>query len=279
MTVSAPRRLMTLYLPLSLASILLLFPFYWMLITSIKTDRELIDLNGLPFWVFQPTLEHYRVLFAETGFLRWALNTLTISVVATAISLVCSVLAGYSLARLRFRGAGAIAGAIFVTYLVPQTLLFLPLLEVIRQLGLSNTLWSMILTYPTILIPFSTWLLMGYFRSIPRELEESALIDGASRLRAMTQIVLPLALPGILSAGIFAFTLSWNEFIYALVFTNSTDIKTIPVGVVTELVKGDVYFWGSLMAGALLGSVPVALIYSFFVEHYVGGLTAGAVKG
>ena len=279
MTASAPRRLMTLYLPLSLASIVLLFPFYWMLITSIKTDRELIDLNGLPFWVFQPTLEHYRVLFAETGFLRWALNTLTISVVATAISLVCSILAGYSLARLRFRGAGAIAGAIFVTYLVPQTLLFLPLLEVIRQLGLSNTLWSMILTYPTILIPFSTWLLMGYFRSIPRELEESALIDGASRLRAMTQIVLPLALPGILSAGIFAFTLSWNEFIYALVFTNSTDIKTIPVGVVTELVKGDVYFWGSLMAGALLGSVPVALIYSFFVEHYVGGLTAGAVKG
>ncbi len=279
MTATAPRRLMTLYLPLSLASILLLFPFYWMFITSIKTDRELIDLNGLPFWVFEPTLEHYRVLFAETGFLRWALNTLTISVVATAISLVCSILAGYALARLRFRGAGAIAGAIFVTYLVPQTLLFLPLLEVVRQLGLSNTLWSMILTYPTILIPFSTWLLMGYFRSIPRELEESALIDGASRVRAMTQIVLPLAMPGILSAAIFAFTLSWNEFIYALVFTNSTDIKTIPVGVVTELVKGDVYFWGSLMAGALLGSVPVALIYSFFVDKYVGGLTAGAVKG
>jgi len=279
MRATRSRRLMTLYLPLSLASILLLFPFYWMFITSIKTNSELIDLNGLPFWVFQPTLDHYRYLFAETGFLRWTLNTLTISVVATAISLVCSILAGYALARLRFRGAGAIGAAIFVTYLVPQTLLFLPLLEVVRQLGLSNTLWSMILTYPTILIPFSTWLLMGYFRSIPRELEESALIDGASRLRAMTQIVLPLALPGILSAAIFAFTLSWNEFIYALVFTNSTDIKTIPVGVVTELVKGDVYFWGSLMAGALLGSVPVALIYSFFVEHYVGGLTAGAVKG
>jgi len=279
MTATVPRRLLTLYLPLSLAAIVLLFPFYWMFITSIKTDRELIDLNGLPFWVFEPTLEHYRVLLAETGFLRWALNTLTISVVATAISLLCSILAGYALARLRFRGAGAIAGAIFVTYLVPQTLLFLPLLEIVRQLGLSNTLWSMILTYPTILIPFSTWLLMGYFRSIPRELEESALIDGASRVRAMTQIVLPLALPGILSAAIFAFTLSWNEFIYALVFTNSTDIKTIPVGVVTELVKGDVYFWGSLMAGALLGSVPVALIYSFFVDKYVGGLTAGAVKG
>jgi multiple sugar transport system permease protein len=276
---TASRRTVTIYLPLSLAAIVLLFPFYWMLITSLKTNRELIDLSGLPFWVFEPTLEHYRYLFAETGFLRWALNTLTISVVATAISLVCSILAGYALARLRFRGAGAMAGAIFITYLVPQTLLFVPLLEVVRQLGLSNTLWSMILTYPTILIPFSTWLLMGYFRSIPRELEESALIDGASRLRAMAQIILPLALPGILSAGIFAFTLSWNEFIYALVFTNSTDIKTIPVGVVTELVKGDVYFWGSLMAGALLGSVPVALIYSFFVDKYVSGLTAGAVKG
>ena len=279
MRMTASRRTVTIYLPLSLAAIVLLFPFYWMLITSLKTDRELIDLSGLPFWVFEPTLEHYQYLFAETGFLRWALNTLTISVVATAISLACSILAGYALARLRFRGAGAMAGAIFITYLVPQTLLFVPLLEIVRQLGLSNTLWSMILTYPTILIPFSTWLLMGYFRSIPRELEESALIDGASRLRAMAQIVLPLAMPGILSAGIFAFTLSWNEFIYALVFTNSTDIKTIPVGVVTELVKGDVYFWGSLMAGALLGSVPVALIYSFFVDSYVSGLTAGAVKG
>ena len=279
MRMTASRRTVTIYLPLSLAAIVLLFPFYWMLITSLKTDRELIDLSGLPFWVFEPTLEHYQYLFAETGFLRWALNTLTISVVATAISLACSILAGYALARLRFRGAGAMAGVVFITYLVPQTLLFVPLLEIVRQLGLSNTLWSMILTYPTILIPFSTWLLMGYFRSIPRELEESALIDGASRLRAMAQIVLPLAMPGILSAGIFAFTLSWNEFIYALVFTNSTDIKTIPVGVVTELVKGDVYFWGSLMAGALLGSVPVALIYSFFVDRYVSGLTAGAVKG
>jgi multiple sugar transport system permease protein len=279
MTATASRRLLTVYLPLSVAAILLLFPFYWMLITSIKTNRELIDLTGLPYWVFQPTLEHYQLLFAETGFLRWSLNTLTVSVAATAISLSCSILAGYTLARLRFRGAGAIGVAIFVTYLVPQTLLFVPLLEVVHQLGLSNTLWSMILTYPTILIPFGTWLLMGYFRSIPRELEESAMIDGASRIRTMVQIVLPLALPGILSAGIFSFTLSWNEFIYALVFTTSTDIKTIPVGVVTELVKGDVYFWGSLMAGALLGSVPVALIYSFFVEHYVAGLTAGAVKG
>jgi multiple sugar transport system permease protein len=272
-------RLLSFYLPLALFVIITLFPFYWMLITSIKTNNELYNLRALQFWVTQPTLDHYLFLFRETKFPRWALNTLVISVLSTAISLVCGVLAGYALARLNFRGATVLGVAIFITYLVPQTLLFLPLVEVVQRLGLANSIWAMVLTYPTILIPFCTWLLMGYFKTIPRELEESALIDGASRVMAMYRIVLPLALPGVLSAGIFAFTLSWNEFIYALVFTTSTDIKTIPVGVVTELVKGDVFFWGSLMAGALLGSVPVALIYSFFVEHYVAGLTAGAVKG
>lgn len=273
------RRFLALYLPLGLAVIVTLFPFYWMFITSIKSNRELYDLNAPQFLVTQPTLEHYIYLLTQTRFLKWATNTLIITVSSTTISLLCGILAGYSLARLRFVGGTVLGVAIFVTYLVPQTLLFLPLVKVVRLLGLSNTLWSMILTYPTFLIPFCTWLLMGYFKSIPRELEESALIDGASRLSAMVRIALPLALPGILSAGIFAFTLSWNEFIYALVFTTSTEIKTIPVGVVTELVKGDVFFWGSLMAGALLGSVPVALFYSFFVEHYVAGLTAGAVKG
>lgn len=273
------RRWLALYLPLGLAVIVTLFPFYWMFITSIKSNRELYDLNAPQFLVTQPTLEHYIYLLTQTRFLKWATNTLIITISSTTISLLCGILAGYSLARLRFVGGTVLGVAIFVTYLVPQTLLFLPLVKVVRLLGLSNTLWSMILTYPTFLIPFCTWLLMGYFKSIPRELEESALIDGASRLSAMVRIALPLALPGILSAGIFAFTLSWNEFIYALVFTTSTEIKTIPVGVVTELVKGDVFFWGSLMAGALLGSVPVALFYSFFVEHYVAGLTAGAVKG
>jgi multiple sugar transport system permease protein len=168
---------------------------------------------------------------------------------------------------------------IFVTYLIPQTLLFIPLTRVIDQFGMLNSLWAMILTYPTLLIPFCTWMLLGYFRTIPVELEESALIDGAGRLRALVSIVLPLALPGVLSAGIFAFTLSWNEYMYALVFSSSTAIKTIPVGLTSELITGDVFFWGSLMAGALLGSVPVAIFYSFFVEHYVAGLTAGAVKG
>jgi len=272
-------RLLTLYLPLVLFVIVTLFPFYWMLIASIKSNNELYNLRALQFWVTKPTIEHYVYLLQQTMFPRWVVNTLIISVLSTAISLLCGVLAGYALSRLRFWGGTALGVAIFVTYLVPQTLLFLPLVEVVQSLGLSNTIWSMVLTYPTFLIPFCTWLLMGYFKTIPKELEESAMIDGASRLRAMSTIVLPLALPGVLSAGIFAFTLSWNEFIYALVFTTSTDIKTIPVGVVTELVKGDVFFWGSLMAGALLGSVPVAMIYSFFVEHYVAGLTAGAVKG
>ena len=272
-------RLWRLYLPLAAALVFTLFPFYWMFIASIKPNRELYDLHAVQFWVSQPTLEHYAYLFQQTEFLRWLANTLIIAVSSTAISLVCGVLAGYALARLRFGGATFLGVAIFVTYLVPQTLLFLPLVRVVRQLGLSNTLWSMILTYPTILIPFCTWLLMGYFKTIPRELEQSALIDGANRIQAMLRVVLPLALPGILSAGIFAFTLSWNEFIYALVFTTSSAIKTLPVGVVTELVKGDVFFWGSLMAGALLGSVPVAVVYSFFVEQYVAGLTAGAVKG
>jgi multiple sugar transport system permease protein len=188
------------------------------------------------------------------------------------------VLAAYAIERLRFQDAKPAGGAIFLAYLVPPSILFIPLAAIVVKLGLFDTRLALILTYPTFLIPFCTWLMMGYFKTIPKELEECARIDGASRIRAMVQIVFPIATPGILSAGIFAFTLSWNEFIYALVFLSSPQQKTVPVGVVSELIRGDVFFWGPLMAGALLGSVPVALIYSFFVEHYVAGLT-GAVKG
>jgi len=272
-------RAITIYIPLVLFTAVTLFPFYWMLITSLKTNQELISVRAAPLLVRNPTLMHYTYLLQETYFLRWAANSLIVTVVSTAISLACGIIAGYALARLRFRGAGVLALAVFVTYLVPQTLLFLPLSNLIAGFGLLNSLWSMMLTYPTLLIPFCTWMLMGYFRSIPREIEECAMIDGASRIQALLRIVLPLATPGVLSAGIFAFTLSWNEYIYALVFTSSTTIKTIPVGVTSELIKGDVFFWGSLMAGALLGSVPVTIIYAFFVENYVSGLTAGAVKG
>ncbi|MBA2451248.1 MAG: carbohydrate ABC transporter permease [Chloroflexi bacterium] len=273
------RRVLIFWVPLILFIVITLFPFYWMLLASLKANSELYSLRSFPFWVSTPTLDHYKYLFEKTLYARWLVNTLIISIASTAISLAFGILAGYALARLRFRGAGILGVAVFISYLVPQTLLFIPMFDVIKTLNIGDTYWALILTYPTFLIPFCTWLLMGYFKSIPKELEESALMDGATRIVAMVRIVLPLAMPGILSAGIFAFTLSWNEFIYALVFITTTPMKTLPVGVVNELIRGDVFFWGSLMAGGLLGSVPVAIFYSFFVEHYVAGLTAGAVKG
>jgi len=270
------------YLPMGLFILGLLFPFYWMLVTTLKPDSELYrpwnHALYSPFWTSAPTLDHVKSLLQETLFGVWMWNTMLIALVATLISLFCGVIAGYALARLRFRWAGLLGTAIFVTYLVPQTLLFIPLAEIIRDYRIGDTPWALILTYPTFLIPFCTWLMMGYFKTIPKELEECARIDGATRWQAMLYIILPIAMPGILSAGIFAFTLSWNEFIYALVFLSSPEQKTVPVGVTSELIRGDVFYWGSLMAGALLGSIPVAFIYSFFVEHYVAGMT-GSVKG
>jgi multiple sugar transport system permease protein len=276
------KRWVYFYVPLVVFVFLLLFPFYWMAITTVRPDNELYRpwnaVNYAPFWTANPTLEHIRFLLDETLFSTWMWNTMLISIASTAISLFCGLLAGYALARLNFPFAGSLGTGIFITYLVPQTLLFIPLADIIRQFKLGDTPWALILTYPTFLIPFCTWLMMGYFKAIPRELEECARIDGATRRKAMIYIVFPIALPGILSAGIFAFTLSWNEFIYALVFLSSPEQKTVPVGVTSELIRGDVFYWGPLMAGALLGSIPVALVYSFFVEHYVAGLT-GSVKG
>jgi multiple sugar transport system permease protein len=270
------------YLPMGLFILGLLFPFYWMLVTTLKPDGELYRPWNhplySPFWTSAPTFDHVKSLLYETLFGTWMWNTMLIALAATLISLFCGVIAGYALARLRFPWAGLLGTAIFVTYLVPQTLLFIPLADIIREYNIGDTPWALILTYPTFLIPFCTWLMMGYFKTIPKELEECARIDGATRWQAMVYIILPIALPGILSAGIFAFTLSWNEFIYALVFLSSPEQKTVPVGVTSELIRGDVFFWGSLMAGALLGSIPVAFVYSFFVEHYVAGMT-GSVKG
>jgi multiple sugar transport system permease protein len=276
------RRWTSFYVPLGMFVLVLLFPFYWMVVTTVRPDGELYRpwnaANYTPFWTNNPTLEHIVLLFEETLFSTWMWNTMVISIAATAISLTCGVFAGYALSRLKFPYAGALGTGIFITYLVPQTLLFIPLADTIRNFHLGDTPWALILTYPTFLIPFCTWLMMGYFKAIPKELEECARIDGATRFQAMLYIILPVAVPGVLSAGIFAFTLSWNEFIYALVFISSSEQKTIPVGVVSELIRGDVFYWGSLMAGALLGSIPVAMVYSFFVEHYVAGLT-GSVKG
>jgi len=271
------RKAMSTYLPLGVFVFVLLFPFYWMTITAFKPNNELLTREGNPFWVYNPTLDHIKKLLFETSYPQWMWNTLLVSVVSTFTSLAASVFAAYAIERLRFSGAKHVGLAIFLAYLVPPSILFIPLAAVVFQLGLFDSRLALILTYPTFLIPFCTWLLMGYFRSIPFELEECALIDGATRWQILTRIVLPLAVPGLISAGIFAFTLSWNEFIYALTFVSSSELKTIPIGVVTELVEGDVYHWGSLMAGALLGSVPVAIIYSFFVEYYVAGMT-GSVK-
>jgi multiple sugar transport system permease protein len=274
---SIPRRVVTLYLPIAVFLFVLLFPFYWMVITSFKPDGELLSHTGNPFWVMAPTFAHFEKLLFNTPYPSWMLNTIIISVVATFASLTASVFAAYAIERLRFRGSKQVGLAIFLAYLVPPSILFIPLAAIVFQLGIYNTRWALILTYPTFLIPFCTWLLMGYFRTIPYELEECALIDGATRWQILVKIVLPLAVPGLISAGIFAFTLSWNEFVYALTFISDSEIKTVPVGVITELVEGDVYHWGALMAGALLGSVPVAIMYSFFVEYYVSGMT-GAVK-
>jgi multiple sugar transport system permease protein len=275
---SRARRLITIYLPLGLFILVLLFPFYWMAITAVKPDYEMYDYKKFnPFWVHSPTLENIRKLLFETEYPRWLLTTMGIATAATFLSVASSVLAAYAIERLRFRGAQHVGLAIYLAYLVPPTILFIPLATLVFQFGLFDSPLALILTYPTFLVPFCTWLLIGYFKSIPYELEECALIDGASRLQILRRITLPLAVPGLISAGIFAFTLSWNEFIYALAFIQSTEKKTVPVAILTELVTGDVYQWGSLMAGSLLGSVPVAIIYSFFVEYYVSSMT-GAVK-
>ena len=274
---SVPRRAVTVWLPLGIFVFVLLFPFYWMAVTSIKPDHELISREGNPFLVVGPTLAHFKKLVFDTDYPAWLWNTVLVSVVSTFVSLAAAVLAAYAIERLRFRGARQVGLAIFLAYLVPPSILFIPLATLVFQLGLFDTRMALILTYPTFLIPFCTWLLMGYFRTIPYELEECALIDGATRMQILRKIILPLAVPGLISAGIFAFTLSWNEFIYALTFVSSSEVKTVSVAVVTELVEGDIYHWGPLMAGALLGSLPVAIAYSFFVEYYVSGLT-GAVK-
>jgi multiple sugar transport system permease protein len=256
------------------------FPFVWMFITSLKPDADLYNPQLNPLSIPHVTGEHYQKLVVQLPFAAWVGNTLLVATAATAISLIVGTLAAYALARLRFWGAPSVGLGIFITYLVPTSLLFLPLTHVVRQLGLYDSLGALIVTYPTFLVPFCTWLLMGYFRTIPRELEECATVDGATRMQAFLRIILPVALPGLVSAGIFAFTLSWNEYIYALSFINTDSLRTVSVGVPSKaIVGGDAYQWGQLMAAAVLGSVPIALGYSFFLRYYVAGMTAGAVKG
>ena len=256
------------------------FPFYHMTLTSLKQDKELYDRNAVPLIIKQgPTLEHYRMLLWETAFLTWTKNSLLVMLLATSASVAIGTVAAYALVRLKFFGVSTFGTGIFVTYLVPTTLVFLPLAQVVNWLGLGDSKWALVVTYPTFLVPFCTWLLMGYFRTVPKEVEECAMVDGATRIQALWRIVLPIAVPGLVCAALFAFTLSWNEFIYALTFTSSSDQITASVGVTSELIRGDIYYWGQLMAGAMLGSIPIVILYVFFLDYYVSGLTAGAVKG
>ena len=259
--------------------VLTAFPFYWMLITSLKTNPDLYSITNIPFWFNDaPTLEHYRYLFQHTEFVRWLVNSLVIGVCVTAITLVTALPAGYSLARMTGRTGEAMGIGIFLTYLVPPTLLFLPLSRIIAHLGLQNSMWSLVLVYPTFTIPFCTWLLMGFFKSMPVEIEEAAIVDGCSLFGAFMRMVVPLSWPAILTSVIFTFTLTLQEFVYALTFISATDQKPITLGVATDLIRGDVFFWGEIMAGALIASVPVAIAYNLFLDRFIAGITGGAVK-
>jgi len=273
------QRIVGVYLPLAAFLFFALFPFYWMLISSFKANPELYNLRANRLWLKHPTLEQFQELFKRTAVLQWLWNSFFVSFLTSMISMTFGIMAGYALARLKFPGARAFGLATFITYLVPTTLIFIPLARVVQSLGLSNSIWSLVVTYPTFLIPFCTWMLIAYFKSIPKDMEECAMIDGCSRIGAMVRIVLPMAVPGIIFSAMFSFTLSWNEFVYALTFISTTTHKTMSVAVPTELIRGDAYFWGELMAASLLGSVPVALLYSFFMDYFVSGLTAGALKG
>lgn len=267
------------YVMLALILCVMLFPFYWMIITSLKFESEIFNFTRNPLWVSNPSLQNYVVLFQTPLFTDWVLNSTIVAIGTTAFSLVLAVPAGYAIAKLNFPGVTVIATLIFITYLVPKTLLFVPIAQFMGQLGLLGGLSALFLSFPTFMIPFCTWLLIGFFRGIPNDLEECAMIDGCSRIGAIVRITLPLAVPGILTAGIFAFTLSWNELLYPLVLLSGDANKTLPLGVMSNLSRSDYYFWGPLMAASTIASIPIAILFFFFMDLYVSGITAGAVKG
>lgn len=255
------------------------FPFYWMLLTTFKETRDLLDPNNNPFLFNEPpTLEHLRILFTETLFVKWLWNTAWVGALVVIITLLLAVPAGYSLARLAGRLGEQLGIAIFLTYLVPPTILFIPLARVVSNLGLQDSLWSLVLVYPSFTVPFCTWLLMGFFKAIPRDLEEAAMVDGQSRFGAFARVVIPVSKAGILTVVIFSFTLVTQEFVYGLTFITAASNYTVSVGVPTFLVRGDVYFWGSLMGACFIASVPIAILYNIFLDRFIAGFTMGAVK-
>jgi multiple sugar transport system permease protein len=266
-------------LALALYTVVTVFPFYWMIVTTFKQNNDLYNETNNPLWFnAPPTLANIQYLLEQTRFLTWMANSLIIGVGVVVITLLLAVPAGYALARLRLPGAEQLGIAIFATYLVPPTLVFIPLTRVVHVLGLQNTIWSLVLILPTISIPFSVWLLMGFFKNVPFEIEEAALVDGATRRQAVFHVVLPISRAGLAAAGMFAFAISLQAFLYPLVFTSSTAVKPVTLGVVTDLVRGDLFYWGSLMAGALFAGLPVAILFNYFLDDFVEGITAGSSK-
>jgi multiple sugar transport system permease protein len=271
--------LWTAYVSLIIAAIIFLAPPVYMLITSLKTSAEVANLAGNPWIVREPTLENYAAILGNPTFLTFFWNSIKITLCVVAITMVISVLAAFALSRMRFWGSQALATGVFLTYLVPETLLFIPLYQIVGGLGLLNSSWGLVLVYPTLTVPFCTWIMIGYFASIPRELDEAALIDGASWPQMLIKIFIPVALPGIIAATIFAFTVSWAAFVYPTAFVTTPDQMPLTIGVVSQLVRGDTFAWGQIMAGALLAALPPVLVYAFLMDYYIAGLTAGATKG
>jgi multiple sugar transport system permease protein len=274
-SLSARRRLFAYGVVVPFA-IVLAFPFIWMAITSFKYQGDVY--NEAKTWSFDPTLENYGYLFHDTGYLRWIRNSCFVGLIVVLITLAVAIPAGYALARLAGRIGRGLGVAIFLTYLIPPTLLFLPFSRVVAELGLGDRLWALILVYPSFTIPFAVWLLMGFFKSIPPELEDAALIDGCSRLGALVRIVLPTSIPGILTVVIFTFSLVVNEFVYAITFITSAENRTLTVGVPTDLIRGDLYNWPGIMAAVLIPAIPLALVYNLFLSRFIAGFTGGAFR-
>ena len=272
------------YFFLVLFAVFFLLPPVYMLVTSLKTTREISAITN-PWWVFHPTLENYEALLGSVTYMTFFRNSAVVALIVVAVTMLISIPAAFSLSRMKFWGSTTLATGVFLTYLVPDTLLFIPLFKIFAfiheytGIELINHWWVLIIIYPTLTVPFATWILIAYFASIPKELDEAALIDGAGYFQMLTKIFIPVALPGIIAATIFAFTVAWSQFLYPLAFTTSTDQLVLPVGIVTSLIKGDVYNWGQIMTGALLGAAPPLIIYAFLMDYYIAGLTAGATKG
>ena len=268
------------YLFLVMFAVLFLLPPYYMIVTSLKSNAEVAHMTTNP-WIIADgiTFEHFQALLEKTDFLIFFKNTAIVTICVVAITMVVSVLAAYSLARMKFWGSGVLATGIFLTYLIPDSLLFIPLFQIVRSLGLLNSYWSMVLVYPTLTVPFCTWIMIGYFSSIPKELDEAAVIDGANHMQMLLRIFIPVALPGIIAATIFAFTVAWGAFLYPLAYLYTSNQMVLTVGIISDLIRGDVFLWGKIMAAVVLASMPPILIYAFLMDYYVAGLTAGATKG